>query len=386
MRLPEFPRNSLSGGSPSGLVPLSPPTNNPGNLNAFYHVPEGLTGPAPLVVVLHGCTQDAAGYDRGSGWSRLADRHGFILLFPEQQRANNPGNCFNWFTANDSQRGMGEAASIKAMIDAMIKSHEVDRSRIFVTGLSAGGAMASVMLAAYPDVFAGGAIIAGIAFGCATDMGQAFDCMGGRARQEAEALGAKVRRASPHKGPWPRVSVWQGTADSTVQPSNADSIVLQWAHVHGLDPKPDTTDTVEGYPHRTWLGKDGKPVIEQYLITGMAHGTPLMPGTGEGESGQAGAHMLDAAISSTDRIAHFWGIAAAGAEDRVAPDKEATVAQASPGLPAVLGHVQAQAQAQAQARASRPTRARRMPSPPSPTSSIQKTIEDALKAAGLLGR
>ena len=76
------------------------------------YVPPGLSGPAPLVVVLHGCTQNAAVYDHGSGWSRLADRHGFLLLFPEQQRANNPMLCFNWFSGNDSQRGMGEAASI----------------------------------------------------------------------------------------------------------------------------------------------------------------------------------------------------------------------------------------------------------------------------------
>jgi poly(hydroxyalkanoate) depolymerase family esterase len=357
MRQTKFSRGSWTGPAPSNLLPIAAPANNPGNLAFHFHAPEKAKGPAPLVVVLHGCTQDAAGYDRGSGWSRLADRHGFFLLFPEQQRANNPMNCFNWFTANDSQRGMGEAASIKAMIDALIKKHDIDRSRIFVTGLSAGGAMASVMLAAYPDVFAGGAIIAGIAYGCASDMGQAFDCMGGRAQQEAEALGAKVRRASPHKGPWPRVSVWQGTADSTVEPSNADSIVLQWAHVHGLSPKPDASDTVEGYPHRVWLGADGKPVIEQYLITGMAHGTPLMPGTGEGESGEAGAHMLDAAISSTDRIAAFWGIAPAVAEHR-----------------------------KAKPRAAAPSRSRARRAAPSAVSSVQKTIEDALRAAGLLGR
>ena len=121
--------------------------NNPGNLRARFYVPEGLEGPAPLVVVLHGCTQNAAVYDHGSGWSTLADRHGFILLFPEQQRANNPLLCFNWFSGNDTQRGMGEAASIRAMIDLMMKAHPVDKSRIFVTGLSAGGAMASVMLA-----------------------------------------------------------------------------------------------------------------------------------------------------------------------------------------------------------------------------------------------
>jgi poly(hydroxyalkanoate) depolymerase family esterase len=267
--------------------------------------------------VLHGCTQDAATYDRGSGWSTLAERQGFALLYPEQSRANNPMLCFNWFSGNDSQRGMGEAASIKAMIDAMRKAHDIDTSRIFVTGLSAGGAMASVMLATYPETFAAGAIIAGVAYGCASDVTEAFDCMGGRARSDAAQLGARVRRASPHKGPWPRVQIWQGSADTTVTPGNADAIALQWAFLHGLDPKPDRTDRVHNFPRRAWLGADGRPLIEQYAITGMAHGIPLDPNAGAEGVGEAGAHMLDVGLSSTELIAAFFGIAPQPAERAV---------------------------------------------------------------------
>ncbi len=300
-------------GMPSRLSELAV-KDNPGGLRALHYVPPGVDGPMPLVVVLHGCTQSAAGYDHGSGWSQLADRHGFALLFPEQQRANNPMLCFNWFRVGDTQRGMGEAASIRAMIEQMGRQHSIDPARIFVTGLSAGGAMASVMLATYPELFAGGAIIAGVAYGCASDVSQAFDCMGGRARADAADLGAKVRRASPHKGPWPRISVWQGSEDQTVVPSNADAIVLQWAHVHGLDPVPNRTEKVAGYPRRIWTGPSGEPLIEQYVITGMAHGTPLMPGTGEGQSGTAGANLLDVGLSSTDRIAVFFVFAPGGGE------------------------------------------------------------------------
>ena len=301
------------GASRAVLRPLEAVRDNPGNLLGYSYVPEGFEGPLPLVVVLHGCTQDAAGYDRGSGWSRLAARHGFALLFPEQQRANNPALCFNWFTAGDSQRGMGEAASIRSMIESMRALHPIDPGRTFVTGLSAGGAMASVMLATYPETFAGGAIIAGVAYGCASGVAEAFDCMGGRARSSAAELARQVRRASPHKGPWPKISVWQGSADRTVVPSNADSIVLQWAHLHGLDPEPSRVETVDGYPRRVWTGRGGQELIEQYTITGMAHGTPLNPGTGAGEAGIAGAHMIDASISSTGRIAAFFGIAPAEA-------------------------------------------------------------------------
>ena len=140
--------------------------DNPGALRGRFYVPAGMKSGAPLVVVLHGCTQSAAVYDQGSGWSHLADRHGFALLFPEQQRANNMNLCFNWYQPGDAARDQGEAASIRAMVAQMVKTHSLDPARVYVTGLSAGGAMTSVMLAAYPDVFAAGAIIAGLPFGC----------------------------------------------------------------------------------------------------------------------------------------------------------------------------------------------------------------------------
>ncbi|RWQ71467.1 MAG: PHB depolymerase family esterase [Mesorhizobium sp.] len=131
--------------------------SNPGALRAGIYVPDDLPEAAPLVVVLHGCTQTAAGYDDGSGWSQLADQEGFALLFPEQQRANNPNLCFNWFVPGDTKRNGGEALSIRQMIGAVVVEYGLDRKRIFITGLSAGGAMTSVMLACYPEVFAGGA-------------------------------------------------------------------------------------------------------------------------------------------------------------------------------------------------------------------------------------
>jgi poly(hydroxyalkanoate) depolymerase family esterase len=308
LRLPlKRPKKGTEAGG-ARFSPLPPLRENPGKLGGWVYVPPGLTGPAPLVVVLHGCTQDAAGYDRGSGWSTLAERHGFILLFPEQSRANNQMLCFNWFTANDSQRGMGEAASIKAMVDAVKKAHAVDAERVFVTGLSAGGAMAAVMLAAYPEVFSAGAIIAGVPYGCASGVSEAFDCMGGRARSDAQELGRAVRRASPHKGPWPRVQVWQGTADHTVVPSNADAVVLQWADLHGLDPALARADQADGHMRRTWVNGSGQTVIEQYTVSGMGHGVPLDP-RGDGALGEAGAHMLDVGLDSTARIAAFFGIA-----------------------------------------------------------------------------
>jgi poly(hydroxyalkanoate) depolymerase family esterase len=338
------------------LSDLSGVRDNPGNLRARAYVPESLKPGTPLIVVLHGCTQDAAVYDHGSGWSRLADRHGFALLFPEQSRANNPKLCFNWFNPEDVTRGRGEAASIKAMVDRMAEAHSIDPARIFVTGLSAGGAMAVVMLATYPEVFAAGAVIAGVPYGCASGVAEAFGCMAGRGSGDRRALAAVVRRASGHKGPWPRVQIWQGSDDRTVVPSNADALVRQWTELHGLPFAPTRTDEVDGHAHRIWTGADGTPAVEYYAVAGMGHGTPLDPGEAEGQSGAACAHMLDVGLSSTDRIAGFFGIAPAVSRTAKAKSQRARPEGATASGPAAAA---------------------------SP-GGVQETIEKALRTAGLM--
>src|SRR5689334_7004554 len=170
--------------------------SNPGNLRMFVYRPPKLADKPALVVVLHGCTQSAAGYDLGAGWSTLADRYGFVLLFPEQQRSNNPNGCFNWFQPAHSQRGKGEPLSIRQMIEKSVVDHGIDRRRVFVTGLSAGGAMTSNMLACYPEVFAGGAIVAGLPYGAAGTVQEAFKSMNQSPTRPAREWGDLVRKAS----------------------------------------------------------------------------------------------------------------------------------------------------------------------------------------------
>src|SRR6201996_2741174 len=153
----------------SPLVETTGFGTNPGDLRMLSFVPANPQQAPALVVVLHGCGQTAAGYDLGAGWSTLAKHYGFALLMPEQQRPNNANGCFHWFNPDDIARGQGEAASIRQMIARMSADHGIDPHRIFVTGLSAGGAMTSVMLATYPEVFAAGAIIAGLPYGVASN-------------------------------------------------------------------------------------------------------------------------------------------------------------------------------------------------------------------------
>ena len=279
--------------------------SNPGNLRMFTYLPPQHAANPPLVVVLHGCTQTAAGYDYGAGWSTLADRYGFALLLPEQQRSNNPNGCFNWFLPDDSRRARGEALSIRQMIETFVMDKKIDRDRVFITGLSAGGAMTSVMLACYPEVFAGGAIIAGLPYGAASNVQQAFESMFQSPSRSAREWGDLVRAAAPYGGPWPRISVWHGTADKIVVPSNAREILKQWTDVHGLPGMPSREANVAGYPRQVWLNDAGEELIESFAIN-IGHGTPLATGSADGECGVAGPFLLDAGISSSYHIANFF--------------------------------------------------------------------------------
>jgi poly(hydroxyalkanoate) depolymerase family esterase len=293
----------------SPLVEVTGFGSNPGSLRMFSFVPDHLPKRPALVVVLHGCGQTAAGYDVGAGWSMLAQRYGFVLLMPEQQSANNAHTCFNWFNPEDIARDQGEACSIRQMVARMIADHKIDPRHIFVTGISAGGAMTSVMLATYPEVFAGGAVIAGLPYGIAGNVREALNGMMQSPSRPADALGDLVRKASEHHGPWPKLSVWHGTADRTVNPANANEIVKQWLDVHGLPMAPMATTEVDGYPREVWWDADGETVIESYTITDMAHGTPLGIADNDEPYGEEGAFLIEAGISSSYHIANFFGLA-----------------------------------------------------------------------------
>ncbi|OQO92461.1 esterase [Saccharomonospora piscinae] len=281
---------------------------DPGNLRMLRYVPDGLAPDRPVVVALHGCTQNATGYGTDSGWVELAERWDFSLVLPEQRGANNLNSCFNWFESADTTRGQGEVASVVSMVDHTIAATGADPSRVYVTGLSAGGGMTSALLATYPERFSGGGVVAGLPYRCAAALYEAYTCMYTGKNLSPEAWGDRVRDASSHEGPWPTMSVWHGDADYTVTVANQRELVEQWTDVHGTDAEADRSDTVAGYPRTVYEDGAGRPVVEAITVTGMGHGQPVDPGTGEGQCGSAGAYVLDVDVCAAWHLGQTWSL------------------------------------------------------------------------------
>ncbi|MFE0823296.1 PHB depolymerase family esterase [Streptomyces sp. NPDC058847] len=302
--------------SAASLTQVSGFGTNPGNLSMYAYVPDSLPAGAPLVLALHGCTQSANDYHTHSGWSTFADRHGLAVVYPQTSTANNANSCFNWFEAGDSARGRGEALSIKQMADKAVAQYGSDPGRVYITGLSAGGGMTANMLAAYPDVFAGGSIASGLPARCAEALTAAYTCMYSPPDRTPARWGDLVRSAAPAgTTSWPRVAIWQGTADTTVRPANATELRDQWTNVWGIGQTPsDTRSLTGGTTVTTYDDASGRPAVEVYSVAGMAHGLAVDPGSGAEQCGTAGTYYLDT-ICSTYHTAHFWGLDGDGEGD-----------------------------------------------------------------------
>ncbi|MFB7913179.1 PHB depolymerase family esterase [Streptomyces sp. NPDC056061] len=292
-----------------GLQQVTGFGTNPGNLQMFAYAPAELPADAPLVVALHGCAQTADAYYTNSGWPKYADLWGFAVVFPQTTSANNALSCFNWFDAADNSRGRGEAASVAQMVEYAKQQYGSDADRVYVTGLSAGGGLAADLLAAYPDVFAGGSIASGLPAQCATSQVGASACQMGSQKLTPAQWGDKVRASHPGwSGPWPRVAIWQGTADYTVYPANATALRDQWTDVWGIGQTPSSTDTLPGNTTRsTYNDASGKPAVQTYSVSGMGHGLAVSPGAGGEQCGSTAAYFLNA-VCSTYHTGVFWGL------------------------------------------------------------------------------
>jgi poly(hydroxyalkanoate) depolymerase family esterase len=263
---------------------------NPGRLAMFVHTPAGLVPTnAPLIVLLHGCGQSAVSFAQATGWGQLANKLRIPLILPEQSGDNNQGRCFNWFRPTHVARGLGEALSIRQMVAEAVRRFGSDPTRVFIAGLSAGGAMTAALLATYPDVFAAGAVVAGLPVGAATSASQALIRMAEAGPTRSPAGWAEqVRQAAPigYAGPWPRVSIWAGEDDRVVDPANARLLASQWSSVHGLETTKPVTAEFSNMPRVRW-GQTEPPAVELWLLHGVPHAWPA---------------------DATRHIAGFWGL------------------------------------------------------------------------------
>jgi poly(hydroxyalkanoate) depolymerase family esterase len=199
----------------------------------FLYLPRrySTTRPSPLVVMLHGCKQDAATFSGGTRMNQLADQEGFLVLYPEQRRLANAHRCWNWFDSS-AQRAGGEAALIAGMVREVISAHAIDPSRVYVAGLSAGGAMTSIMASCYGDLFAACAIHSGLMYQAAESVSEATRAMkqGSRASPQDTALHAMAQKDFS----FVPALVIHGSKDGTVNPVNADQVVEQFMAMSSL--------------------------------------------------------------------------------------------------------------------------------------------------------
>lgn len=215
-----------------------------------------------LVVMLHGCTQDPDDFARGTRMNRLADEFGIIVAYPHQPRSANAQGCWNWFDPRHQRRGTGEPAVLAGLAQDLAAEFGIDRARVFVAGLSAGGAMADVLSSTYPDIFAAAGIHSGLPHGAASDVMSAFAAMKGNAQPISRATGSGARQI-----------IFHGTADATVHPSNGDTLFARASAGHDALGELTTEAVVNGrHVTRTLVGPAHGPATTEYwLVQGAGH-------------------------------------------------------------------------------------------------------------------
>ena len=237
----------------------------PDSLHFRLHVPAHLDGAtqAPLLVALHGCTQNAVDFAEGTRFDAIADRYGAIVVYPEQTDRANARRCWNWFLPENQSRERGEPAAILAVVEEIVERLNVDRSRIFVTGLSAGAAMAAILAEQSPDVFAGVGLMAGIALHASHDVRTAYSAM--RGEPDADALRSLLRANDAAAFERMRVIIWTGARDRTVAPANAQLLAKQFLQLLHVPVDPAEPTVVDDGLLSQW--RDARGTVRVVLRT-----------------------------------------------------------------------------------------------------------------------
>ena len=260
------------------------------------YVPErAATGPRPLVIALHGCFQTPEDFALGTRLNAAAERRGLLVLYPAQRPRDNASRCWNWFEReHQSRTGGGEVAEILAVVREVAREHPVVPERTIALGLSAGGFMAVNLLCAAPDVVSGVGVSAGGPYRCGLGADGALRCMRGLGVDGA-ASAAACLAASGKRSLSLRASLWHGTLDTVVAPTNLTALETMFARLAGM--ASGTTERREGALYALYRDGQGRPVIETWLVAGLGHawsgGDPR------------GTHAVPWGPNATDRMLDF---------------------------------------------------------------------------------
>lgn len=295
------------------LIEVSDFGSNPGNLRMFLNLSSKLNSQKSLVVVLHGCTQNANTIALQSGWNDLSDKFGFTVLYPQQKMLNNSNTCFNWFQKNDIEKDKGEVFSIKQMIDFAVDSLKLNRDSVYVFGLSAGAAMGVALMADYPETFQTGAILAGGPFYSATNPTTAFRTLLLPQKKSGDEWAKPI--FNQHKDSikkFPKLIVVHGRSDQVVNIENSRQLILQWTAISHLSSMP--TDTIvnfkghDDFVNFIYRDSAGNEVISFLDVRYLGHELMVDPGEGEKQGGKTGLFSKDKDFFSTYWIASKFGL------------------------------------------------------------------------------
>ncbi|MFF5228891.1 PHB depolymerase family esterase [Dactylosporangium sp. NPDC000521] len=267
--------------APASAATLTEVTNfgtNPTNLRMHLYVPNTVAARPAVLVAVHYCTGSGPAFYSGTEFASLADRYGFIVVYPSATRS---GNCFDVSSPQALRRGGGsDPVGIMSMVTYVLQHNNGDPERVFVTGASSGAMMTNVLLGDYPDVFKAGAAFAGVPFGCfATADGSSWNstCSSGQLNKTPQQWGDLVRAAYPgYTGPRPRMQLFHGTNDTTLAYPNFGEEIEQWTNVLGVSQTPVLTDQPQSGWTRTRYGSAGTMApVEAISLAGVGHNVPL---------------------------------------------------------------------------------------------------------------
>ena len=254
------PRPSPRSARPVGDLLAGSHTDANGTREFKLYLPPAPNGhPMPLVVMLHGCTQNPDDFARGTQMNTLALERGFAVLYPAQAQSANTSGCWNWFKHNHQARGRGEPALLAGMTRQVMQAHAIDPQRVYVAGLSAGGAMAAILGDAYPELYAAVGVHSGLATGSARDLPSAFAAM---------QSGAPAAAAS---GRTPPTIVFHGDQDSTVHPANGGHVVASSAGAHASQAERARSENGRDYTRQVFSDGAGRIVAEHWAVHGAGH-------------------------------------------------------------------------------------------------------------------